>query len=123
MLIADEERLQPFARGLIMAWLFLFVAGMLEIVWAVGLKRAEGFTRLGPAIITVSAMVLSLALLGVAMRTLPLGTAYAVWTGIGTIGTVIVGILFFGEAASPVRLLCAFLIVAGVAGLKLVTPR
>ena len=105
-----------------MAWVILFFAGVLEIGWAVGLKYTDGFTRLWPSIGTVAAMVLSMGLLGVAVRTLPLGTAYAVWTGIGTVGTVIVGILLFGESASFVRLLCVLLIVSGIAGLKLVTP-
>lgn len=106
-----------------MAWIILFIAGVLEIGWAVGLKYTEGFTRLWPSVATVSAMVLSLALLGVAVRTLPLGTAYALWTGIGTVGTVIVGIFLFEEPASFVRLFCVFLIVSGIIGLKLVTTR
>lgn len=104
-----------------MAWIVLFVAGILETGWAVGLKYTEGFTRLWPSVATVSAMAVSLALLGVAVRTLPLGTAYALWTGIGMVGTVIVGILLFGEPASFVRLFCVFLIVSGILGLKLVT--
>ena len=95
----------------------------LEIGWAVGLKYTEGFTRLLPSIGTILAMVVSLALLGIAVRTLPLGTAYAVWTGIGTVGTVAVGILVLGEPASFVRLFCVFLIVAGIVGLKLVTAQ
>jgi quaternary ammonium compound-resistance protein SugE len=105
-----------------MAWVILVLAGILEVCWAVGLKYSEGFTRLWPTVATVSAMVASLALLGIAVRTLPLGTAYAVWTGIGTIGTVFIGILLFGEAASLVRLLCVSLILFGIIGLKLVTP-
>jgi quaternary ammonium compound-resistance protein SugE len=104
-----------------MAWMILVVAGILEVGWAVGLKYTEGFTRLGPSIATILAMVLSLALLGIAVRTLPLGTAYAVWTGIGTVGTVLVGILLLGEPASFTRMLCVFLIIAGIVGLKLVT--
>ncbi len=104
-----------------MAWVFLVIAGLLEVGWAVGLKYTEGFTRLWPSIATVSAMVFSMALLGLAVRTLPLGTAYAVWTGIGTVGTVIVGMLLFGEPGSFVRLVCVFLIVTGIVGLKLVT--
>lgn len=104
-----------------MAWIILIIAGFLEIGWAVGLKYTEGFTRLLPSIGTILAMVVSLALLGIAVRTLPLGTAYAVWTGIGTVGTVAVGILVLGEPASFVRLFCVFLIVAGIVGLKLVT--
>lgn len=106
-----------------MAWIILVIAGLLEIGWAVGLKYTEGFTRLLPSIGTILAMVVSLALLGIAVRTLPLGTAYAVWTGIGTVGTVAVGILVLGEPASFVRLFCVFLIVAGIVGLKLVTAQ
>jgi quaternary ammonium compound-resistance protein SugE len=104
-----------------MAWIILVVAGILEVGWAVGLKYAEGFTRLWPSLGTIAAMVLSMALLGVAVRTLPLGTAYAVWTGIGTVGTVLVGIWLLGEPASFTRLFCVFLIVSGIIGLKLVT--
>ncbi len=104
-----------------MAWIILAVAGVLEIGWAIGLKYTEGFTRLGPTIATVSAMVVSLALLGLAIRTLPVGTAYAVWTGIGTVGTVLLGILLFGESTEPLRLFFIALIVSGIIGLKLVT--
>jgi quaternary ammonium compound-resistance protein SugE len=102
-----------------MAWVILFLAGLLEIGWAVGLKYTEGFTRPWPSAATVLAMILSLTLLGFALRTLPLGTAYAVWTGIGTVGTVFVGILLFGESASFARLVCVCLIVSGIVGLKL----
>jgi len=105
-----------------MAWLILMVAGLTEVGWAVGLKYTQGFTRPMPTALTVVAMVLSLWLLGVAVRTLPLGTAYAIWTGIGTVGTVVVAIMLFDEPASGVRLLCVGLIVAGIVGLKLVTP-
>jgi quaternary ammonium compound-resistance protein SugE len=103
-----------------MAWFVLFAAGLFEVAWAVGLKAANG----RPLIlgITVVAMVVSLVLLYIAMRDLPLGTAYAVWTGIGAVGTVLVGIFAFGESADALRLLCIALIVAGIAGLKLVTP-
>lgn len=104
-----------------MAWVVLVIAGILEIGWAVGLKFTEGFTRLSFSIATVSAMAVSMVLLGVAVRTLPLGTAYAVWTGIGTVGTVLVGIWLFEEPASFVRLFCVFLIVGGITGLKLIT--
>jgi quaternary ammonium compound-resistance protein SugE len=104
-----------------MAWVILVVAGILEIGWSVGLRYTQGFTRLWPSVGAISAMAVSMALLGLALRNLPLGTAYAVWTGIGTVGTVIFGILLFGEAASFVRLFCVFLIVAGIIGLKLVT--
>jgi len=105
-----------------MAWLILMVAGLAEVGWAVGLKYTQGFTRPMPTALTVIAMVLSLWLLGLAVRTLPLGTAYAIWTGIGTVGTVAIGIMLFGEPASGVRLLCVGLIVSGIVGLKLVTP-
>jgi quaternary ammonium compound-resistance protein SugE len=105
-----------------MAWLILFVAGLTEVGWAVGLKYTQGFTRPVPTALTVVAMVASLWLLGLAVRTLPLGTAYAVWTGIGTLGTAILGILLFNEPATGLRLLCVALIVSGIVGLKLVTP-
>jgi quaternary ammonium compound-resistance protein SugE len=104
-----------------MAWVYLFFAGLFEVGWAVGLKFTAGFTRLVPTVLTVSSMVLSLGLLGLALRNLPLGTAYAIWTGIGTIGTVIVGIWLFKESADALRLLCVGLILAGIVGLKLVT--
>ncbi|MGC1466505.1 MAG: multidrug efflux SMR transporter [Pseudolabrys sp.] len=103
-----------------MAWLVLFVAGLFEIGWAVGLKAANGRPWILAA--TAVAMVASVALLYVAMRELPLGTAYAVWTGIGAVGTVLIGILMFNEPASAMRLLCIALIFSGIAGLKLVTP-
>jgi quaternary ammonium compound-resistance protein SugE len=104
-----------------MAWVVLFVAGLFEVGWAVGLKYTEGFTRLWPTVGAAVSMVISLGLLGVALRTLPLGTAYAVWTGIGTIGTVLLGIALFGESAGALRLACVGLILAGIVGLKLVT--
>jgi quaternary ammonium compound-resistance protein SugE len=103
-----------------MSWLVLLAAGLFEVGWAVGLKAAQG--RMWALTVTGAAMVASVALLYVAMRTLPLGTAYAAWTGIGAVGTVIAGILMFGESADPARLLCIALIVVGVAGLKFVTP-
>jgi len=102
-----------------MAWVVLFVAGILEIGWAVGLKYTEGLTRLWPTVGTVASMAASMALLGVALRTLPLGTAYAVWTGIGTVGTAIFGMVVLREPATAMRLLCIGLIVAGIVGLKL----
>ncbi|MEX0959248.1 MAG: quaternary ammonium compound efflux SMR transporter SugE [Burkholderiales bacterium] len=105
-----------------MAWFVLFLAGLFEIGWAIGLKYTDGFTRLWPSFWTFIAMVVSVVLLGLAMRTLPVGTAYAVWTGIGSVGTVILGIFLFGESAAVLRLLCIVLIVAGILGLKLVTP-
>lgn len=105
-----------------MSWLILLVAGLFEVVWAVGLKYTEGFTRLVPSVITLVAMAASVLLLGLAMRNLPLGTAYAVWTGIGTVGTAIVGMLMLGEPAGALRIACIGLIVLGIVGLKLVTP-
>ncbi len=102
-----------------MAWLYLLVAGLMEIAWAVGLKYTEGFTRLWPSVWTGVALVLSMILLAAAMRSLPLGTAYAIWTGIGAVGTAALGIFLFGESASPARLVCIGLIVAGLVGLKL----
>lgn len=105
-----------------MPWILLFIAGLLEVGWAIGLKYTEGFTRLWPTVGTVAAMVASVGLLGLAMRSLPVGTAYAVWTGIGAVGTVILGIALFGEPSNAARLACVALIVAGIVGLKLVTP-
>jgi quaternary ammonium compound-resistance protein SugE len=102
-----------------MAWVFLFLAGLFEIGWAMGLKQSEGFTRLVPSLLTAASMIVSLGLLGLALKTLPLGTAYAIWTGIGTAGTVIVGMLLHGEPASAVRLGCVALIMTGIVGLKL----
>ena len=106
-----------------MAWIILALAGLFEVGWAVGLKYAEGFTRLWPSVGTAVALVLSMALLGVALRTLPLGTAYAVWTGIGTVGTAILGIVLFREPATAARMACIALIVAGIVGLKVLSPR
>lgn len=103
-----------------MAWALLFVAGLLEIGWAVGLKYTEGFTKLIPTALTVGAMVISVILLGIAVRTLPIGTAYAVWAGIGTVGTVIVGIAWFGDPAGAIRLTCIAMIIAGIVGLKVI---
>jgi quaternary ammonium compound-resistance protein SugE len=105
-----------------LAWGVLLVAGLCEIGWAVGLKYTEGFSRLWPSVATVVAMVVSLALLGLALKALPLGTAYAVWTGIGAVGTAILGIYLFNEPRDVLRLVCIALIVAGIVGLKLVTP-
>ncbi len=103
-----------------MAWLSLLIAGLLEICWAIGLKYTEGFTRLWPSVLTIGAMILSMAFLGLALKTLPVGTAYAVWTGIGAVGTVILGIILFAEPATAVRLGCIGLILAGIIGLKFV---
>jgi quaternary ammonium compound-resistance protein SugE len=105
-----------------MAWLLLVVAGVLEIGWAIGLKYTDGFTRLVPTIATVAAMIASMTLLGLAVRMLPVGTAYAVWTGIGTVGTVLLGMVLFAEPADATRLGFIAMIVIGVAGLKIVTP-
>ena len=102
-----------------MPWILLLVAGLLEVGWAIGLKYTDGFSKPVPTALTVTAMVASVGLLGLAMKTLPVGTAYAVWTGIGTVGTVVLGIVLMGDAASPLRLGCLALIVLGIAGLKL----
>jgi quaternary ammonium compound-resistance protein SugE len=104
-----------------MAWIVLFVAGLMEIGWAIGLKYTEGFTRLIPSVLTLGCMAGSILLLGLALKVLPIGTAYAVWTGIGAVGTAILGIALFGEPATVARLACIGLIVAGIVGLKLVT--
>lgn len=102
-----------------MPWIYLLVAGLLEVVWAIGLKYTEGFTRLWPSVITGSAMAASIVLLAMAVKTLPIGTAYAIWTGIGAVGAVILGIVLFGDSASPLRLACVGLVVLGMVGLKL----
>src|ERR1041384_2740864 len=104
-----------------MAWIVLFFAGLSEVGWAVGLKYTEGFTRLVPSVLTIASMAVSLGLLGLALKTLPLGTAYAIWTGIGTIGTAPLRIMLFRESAGALRLGCIGLIVAGIMGLKLVS--
>lgn len=105
-----------------MSWLILVLAGILEVVWAIGLKYTAGFTRLWPSLGTAAAMLLSVGLLGIAMKSLPVGTAYAVWVGIGAVGTVLLGIVLLDEPASPARLFSVALIVAGIVGLKLATP-
>lgn len=102
-----------------MPWVLLLIAGLFEVAWAIGLKYTEGFSRFWPSAGTLAAMGLSVVLLGIAMRSLPVGTAYAVWTGIGAVGTVILGIVLFGEPATIARLACVGLIVAGILGLKL----
>lgn len=104
-----------------MAWIILFVAGLFEIGWAVGLKYTEGFTKVGPTVFTAVSLIASMGLLGLAVRSLPLGTAYAVWTGIGAAGTVILGIILFKEPATVARLVCVGLILSGILGLKLLT--
>lgn len=102
-----------------MSWTLLFIAGLFEVAWAIGLKYTDGFSRFWPSALTVTAMVASVVLLGLAMRELPVGTAYAVWTGIGAVGTVILGIVLFGDSATVLRLVCVGLIIAGILGLKL----
>ncbi|WP_101927607.1 MULTISPECIES: quaternary ammonium compound efflux SMR transporter SugE [Luteimonas] len=102
-----------------MSWIILVLAGLFEIGWAIGLKYTEGFTRLWPTVGTVAAMAISIGLLGIAMRTLPVGTAYAIWVGIGAVGTVILGIVLLGDPANPGRLISLALIVSGIVGLKL----
>ena len=104
-----------------MAWVYLVIAGLFEIGWAIGLKHTEGFTRLLPTTLTIGAMVVSIALLGLALRDLPVGTGYAVWTGIGTVGTALLGMYLLGDAVTPARLVSIGLIVAGIAGLKLLS--
>ncbi|MBX3673584.1 MAG: quaternary ammonium compound efflux SMR transporter SugE [Burkholderiales bacterium] len=105
-----------------MAWSILLVAGLAEVWWAVGLKYTDGFTRPLPTALTIAGMVVSVWLLAIALRTIPLGTGYAVWTGIGAVGTAIAGMVLFGESRDAARLACIALIVAGIAGLKLLTP-
>ena len=105
-----------------MAWVILVIAGLFEVGWAVGLKYTEGFTKLWPTAWTALAMIISLWLLGVAMKSLPVGTAYSVWVGVGAVGTVILGIVLLGEPANTARLISVALIIAGIIGLKLATP-
>jgi quaternary ammonium compound-resistance protein SugE len=105
-----------------MSWAILVVAGLFEVGWAIGLKYTQGFTRLWPSVWTVAAMVISLWLLGIAMQTLPVGTAYSIWVGVGTVGAVVLGIALFGEPANAARLISVALIIAGIVGLKLTTP-
>lgn len=102
-----------------MPWIYLALAGLFEVIWAIGLKYTEGFSRLWPSVITVSAMTASIILLAMAVKTLPIGTAYAIWTGIGAVGAVILGMVLFGDSASPLRLACVGLVLAGIVGLKL----
>jgi quaternary ammonium compound-resistance protein SugE len=102
-----------------MNWLVLFIAGLLEIVWAVGLKYTDGFSKLWPSVVTIVAMIASIVLLSQAMKTIPIGTAYAIWTGIGAVGVAIFGMLAFNEPKTTLRIMCILLIVAGIVGLKL----
>ena len=102
-----------------MPWIYLFLAGVLEVGWAIGLKYTDGFSRPLPTVLTVLSMIASVGLLGVAMRDLPIGTAYAIWTGIGTVGAVGLGMILFGDPATTARIACIGLILAGIAGLKL----
>ncbi len=102
-----------------MAWIFLLIAGLLEIVWAVGLKYTEGFTRLYPSLMTIAAMAVGFFFLSAALKDIPMGTAYAVWVGIGTVGVAAIGILYLGESADPLRIICLGLILCGIIGLKL----
>lgn len=104
-----------------MAWTLLVVAGLFEVGWAIGLKYTEGFTRLWPSLWTAAAMIVSVVLLGLALRSIPVGTGYAVWTGVGAVGTAILGIILFGDPATVVRIACIALIVCGIVGLKLVS--
>ena len=106
-----------------MDWLLLFIAGLLETGWAIGLKYSDGFTKLWPSLITLALMGISFFLLSQALKTIPIGTGYAVWTGIGAVGTVIVGMTFLGEPRDVGRICCLFLIVAGIVGLKVFSPR
>jgi quaternary ammonium compound-resistance protein SugE len=104
-----------------MAWFYLLIAGLFEVGWAIGLKYTEGFSRLWPSAGTIAAMIVSLGFLGLALKTLPVGTAYAIWTGVGAVGTAILGIYLFAEPANAMRLACIGLIVSGIVGLKLAT--
>lgn len=105
-----------------MAWIYLIIAGLLEIIWAVGLKYTEGFTKLWPSVATAATMILSFGLLSLALKTIPMGTCYGVWTGIGAAGTAIIGMVYMGEPRDVSRVICIGLVVAGVIGLKLVSP-
>lgn len=105
-----------------MAWIILVIAGLFEVGWAIGLKYTEGFTRFWPTVWTILAMIISLWFLGIAMKSLPLGTAYTIWVGVGAVGTVVLGIVLLGEPANAARLISVALIIAGIVGLKLATP-
>ena len=105
-----------------MPWVYLVIAGLFEIVWAFAMKQSDGFTRPGPTIVTITAMIASFALLSLSMKSLPLGTAYTIWTGIGAVGAFLVGIAMLGEVANPMRIVAALLIVAGLVLMKIATP-
>jgi quaternary ammonium compound-resistance protein SugE len=119
---ADNRRFDQQRKGAFMAWFILVLAGLFEVGWAIGLKYTDGFTRLWPTVGTVLAMIISLGLLGLAMKSLPVGTSYAVWVGVGAVGTAILGIVLLGEPANAGRLVSLGLIVAGIVGLKLASP-
>ncbi len=110
-------------RGQTVAWVLLVIAGLLEVVWAIGLKYTQGFTRLWPTLGTVAAMVASFLLLAQALKTIPVGTGYAVWTGVGAVGAALVGMLYLGEPRHAARIVCLLLIVAGIVGLNLVSTK
>jgi len=122
--LRSKQRESPnfFFGSAVVAWVLLVVAGLLEIGWAIGLKYTEGFTKLWPSALTLAAMVGSVVLLGIAMKSLPVGTSYAIWVGVGAVGTAILGIVLFGEPANAGRLVSLGLVVAGIVGLKLATP-
>jgi quaternary ammonium compound-resistance protein SugE len=101
-----------------MSWIILFIAGLFEVAWAIGLKYTEGFSKLLPSVFTIISMIISMGLLGYSLKSLPVGTAYAVWTGIGAVGTAILGIILFGESKELMRIICILLIVTGIIGLK-----
>jgi quaternary ammonium compound-resistance protein SugE len=120
--ISSPGRPGSFDQEAVVAWIYLFFAGVLEIVWAFSMKQSEGFTKLGPSVVTVVTMIASFALLSLAMKTLPLGTAYTIWTGIGAVGAFAVGVLVLGEPASALRMVAAVLIVSGLVLMKLASP-
>lgn len=105
-----------------MAWFYLIIAGLFECAWAIGLKYTEGFTRPVPSVLTIAAMIISVGLLSAAMKSIPVGTAYAIWTGIGAVGVAVTGMILFGESRELLRILCLLLIFSGIVGLKLVSP-
>ena len=105
-----------------MAWVYLIIAGLLEIAWAIGLKYTAGFSRLWPSVLTLTAMIVSFGFLSQALKTIPIGTGYAVWTGIGAAGTAVIGMIYLGESREALRILCIVMIIAGVVGLKLFSP-